>query len=147
MTIMKWAARRGAALALAGAIAALFGAAAQAQPAPPSYAVHQESIAGTVRSFDGQYTMYVRDEHGSLDRVQLHQGTIITPTGLTLEPGMQVTVYGHSDGPVFVADDIETPYRYIPYPGYGYGYGYPGWGFGFGWGWRGGWGGWRHRCC
>lgn len=135
--------RRFAAAILTAASIALFaGTAAQAQP---GYAVHQESIVGTVRSFDGGYTLYVRDEHGYLDRVQLHQGTIINPTGLTLEGGMHVTIYGHAAGEVFLADEIDTPYRYGPYYGYPYyGYPYPAWGFGlrFGWG-----GGWRHRCC
>ncbi|MGH7737027.1 MAG: hypothetical protein ACREMP_04030 [Candidatus Tyrphobacter sp.] len=132
----------GAAFAAASLLFNPAGAGAQQpdQPLPPdpSYAVHQARIVGTVRSFNGAYTMYVRDRHGNLDRVELHQGTIITPTGLTLRAGMQVTVYGHADGPVFVADDIETPYRYVPYP-------YPNWeGAPWGWGFRWGWG---WRCC
>ena len=129
--------QRGAAATLAAAVVLFLTPAVQAQPA---YAVHQESITGTVRSFDGQYTMYVRDRHGYLDRVQLHQGTIINPTGLTLQGGMQVTVYGRSEGQVFVADEIDTPYRYVPYYGYPYPYAYPEWGVRFGWGWH-------HRCC
>ncbi len=133
------------AAALALTTALLFGSVARAQepyPGPPSYAVRQESIRGTVRSFDGQWLMYVRDGRGNLDRVRLHQGTIITPTGLTLEPGMHVTVYGHPGDGVFVADDIETPYRYVRYQsGYGYPYSYPSWEGNFGWGF-GGFGGW-----
>lgn len=129
------------AFAIVTAMMLLFGSAAQAQE--PSYATHQESIVGTVRSFDGQYTMYVRDQRGYLDRVRLHQGTIINPTGLTLESGMHVTVYGRNAGRVFLADEIDTPYRpgYYGYPG---GYPYPAWGLGlrFGLG-----GGWHHRCC
>lgn len=133
--------RGGIAAGTMAAMALLFGSSAQAQAPPPSYAVHQESIVGIVRSFDGQYTMYVRDQRGNLDRVELHQGTIINPTGLTLQSGMHVTVYGHPAGPVFVADEIDTPYRYMPYP-YPYAYPYPAWGFGVNWGW-----GWHHRCC
>ncbi len=129
---------RVAACAALGASVLFFSTAARAQE--PGYAVHQEAIKGIVRSFDGQWIMYVRAQNGSLDRVALHKGTIITPTGLTLEPGMHVTVYGHPGADAFVADDIETPYRYIPYPGM-YRYPYPAWGFGFGWGWRHGW------CC
>lgn len=136
MSTLKETVRRAT---LTTAFLMLFGAAAQAQP---SYAVHQDSITGTVRSFDGQYTMYVRDNRGDLDRVQLHQGTIINPTGLTLQGGMRVTVYGRAAGRVFLADEIDTPYRNMPYYGYPYGYPYryPAWGFGFGWGWH-------HRCC
>ena len=138
--------RRTVAAAAIGATMLLFGSAAQAQE--PSYAVRQAQIVGTVRSFDGQYTMYVRDERGYLDRVQLHQGTIINPTGLTLEGGMHVTVYGRADGPVFLADEIDTPYRAVPYYGYPYAYGYPAWGVGVRFGWGGWGGGWHHhRCC
>ncbi len=96
-----------------------------------------------MRSFDGAYTMYVRDQGGYLDRVQLHQGTIINPTGIRLEGGMRVTVYGYPEGEVFVADEIDTPYHYRPH--YPNAYPYPGWGFGSGWGWQDGddW----HGCC
>jgi hypothetical protein len=70
--------------------------------------------------------------------VLLHQGTIINPSGLTLQSGMSVTVYGRAEGRVFAANEIDTPYRYTPpidyYP-YGPGYWQP-WGFGWGWGWR-----------
>lgn len=138
MSILKMAGRRAPAAAVVAAMMLLFGSAAQAQER--GYVVHQESITGIVRSFDGQYTMYVRDNRGDLDRVQLHQGTIINPTGLTLQGGMRVTVYGHPEGPVFAADEIDTPYHNVPYYGYGYPYPYPAWGFGLGWGWH-------HRCC
>jgi hypothetical protein len=139
--------RFAAAMLAAASIALFAGTAAQAQP---SYAVHQDKIVGIVRSFDGAYTMYVRDEHGYLDRVELHQGTIINPTGLTLGGGMHVTVYGHPEGPIFVADEIDTPYHHVPgyygYPygdpyGYPYGYPYPAWGIGVRFG------GWHHHCC
>jgi len=140
MSILNVAGRRAPAAAILAAMMLLFGSVAQAQER--GYVVHQESIAGIVRSFDGQYTMYVRDNHGDLDRVELHQGTIINPTGLTLQGGMRVTVYGHPEGPVFVADEIDTPYHGVPYYGYGYPYPYPAWGFGFRLG-----EGWHHRCC
>ncbi len=131
--------RLAAALLTAASVTLFAGTAAQAQP---GYAVRQEAIVGTVRSFDGAYTLYVRDQRGYLDRVQLHQGTIINPTGLTLRDGMHVTVYGYPEGPVFVADEIDTPYRPYPYPYYGYPYPYPAWGIGVRFGW-----GWHHRCC
>ena len=126
-------------------VAALFaGSAAQAQV--PSYAVApQAQIGGTVQGFDGAYTMYVRDQRGYVDRVSLHQGTVINPTGLRLQQGMRVTIYGYPSGQVFVANEIDTPYRYVrayAYPGYPYWY-TPYWGVGLRFG---GWGGWGwHR--
>lgn len=132
-----------------------------AQQAPmPSYAVTKvETIKGTVSSFNGKYSMYVRDVRGYMDDVTLHQGTIINPTGIRLQPGYPVTITGRPNGSTFLADQIDTPFRmvygygYPAYPayGYGYGYGYPypayGLSLGFGWGGYGGWGGWggRHR--
>jgi hypothetical protein len=129
-----------AALGLVATLASSLPALAQ-----PSYATHQESIKGTIQSRSGPYTLYVRARNGDLDHVEMHQGTIINPTGLTLEAGMHVTVYGHGAGPVFDANEIDTPYHYTPpiyyYPGgpwygwphpWGWGWG-PGWGFGWGW--------------
>jgi|HubBroStandDraft_4_1064222.scaffolds.fasta_scaffold509421_1 hypothetical protein len=127
-----------------------------AQDTMPSYAVGKgETIKGTVSGFNGTYTMYVRDVRGYIDNVTLHQGTIINPTGIRLQPGYPVTIYGRTSGSTFLADQIDTPYRIVS----GYGYGYPGYygypyypypayniGIGFGWGWGGGgWGhGWHH---
>jgi hypothetical protein len=81
--------------------------------------------------------VYVRDDRGFTDRVQLRDGTIINPTGLTLSRGQTVTIHGVSNGPVFDAAQIDTPYNktyayaapaygpvYPPYPYYPYGYGY-----------------------
>jgi hypothetical protein len=95
--------------------------------------------------------MYVHDSKGYMDTVRLHKGTVINPTGIKLEPGFRVTIMGHPAGSVFVANEIDTPYHMVGYPGY---YGYPYWGypyywgpavnFGFGFGWGGRWGGrWR----
>jgi hypothetical protein len=127
-----------------------------AQDTMPSYAVGKgETIKGTVSGFNGTYTMYVRDVRGYIDNVTLHQGTIINPTGIRLQSGYPVTIYGRTSGSTFLADQIDTPYRIVS----GYGYGYPGYygypyypypayniGIGFGWGWGGGgWGhGWHH---
>ncbi|MGC2128673.1 MAG: hypothetical protein WA629_01130 [Candidatus Aquilonibacter sp.] len=128
-----------------------------AQQPMPSYAVTKlETIKGTISSFNGATTMYVNDVRGYIDDVTLHQGTIINPTGIRLQPGYPVTITGRPSGSTFLADQIDTPYRivygygYPAYYGYGYGYGYPyypypafglsvGWGWGGGWGWRGGW--------
>jgi hypothetical protein len=136
------------------------GAFAQAEapvpaPAPPSYAVPapppapgDEAIHGRVASFDGGYNLRVNDDRGYIDNVRLRQGTIINPTGLTLAPGMIVTIRGVNTGSTFTANQIDTPYQtygaayaypVYPYAVYGYPYyGYPwgprisvGFGFGF----------------
>ncbi len=107
-----------AALALAAPVAA------RAQDVP-SYAAGDEQgagdqqIRGRILSFDGAYSLAVRDDQGYVDNVELHQGTIINPTGLTLEPGMVVNILGYNSGPYLSANEIDTPYTYggggIPY--------------------------------
>jgi hypothetical protein len=107
--------------ALAG-LCLLLPLAAQAQSAP-SYASQQysspdENIHGRIASFDGGYNLSLRDERGFIDTVQLHPGTIINPTGLTLAPGMVVSVLGYNAGNYFAANQIDTPYSYyggLPY--------------------------------
>lgn len=91
----------------------------------PSYASDEETIKGRIASING-YRMEVRDDRGFVDNVELHQGTVINPTGLTLGPGMSVTVFGYSRGQMFAANEIDTPYSsyaafpaYYPYPFYG----------------------------
>lgn len=121
---------------------------AQQPAAMPSYATRAgETIKGTISGFNGATTMYVRDVRGYIDNVTLHQGTIINPTGIRLQPGYPVTIYGRASGSTFLADQIDTPFRtvvgYYPYPYPAY-YGYPAVSLGFGWGW-GGWGGWGWR--
>lgn len=92
--------------------------AAQAQDMPsyaqgqPSYANGEENVHGRIVSFDGEYALQVRDEQGYIDNVQLHQGTIINPTGLTLQPGMVVSILGYNAGPFLAANEIDTPYSY-----------------------------------
>jgi hypothetical protein len=132
----------------------LSAAAAGAQPARmPSYASGEEIIRGRIASIDGKYQLQVRDERGFLDRVTLHDGTVINPTGLRLSPGQSVTIMGHNTGKSFAANEVDTPYANygIPayangYPPYGYGYypypyrAYPAFGLGFrdrGFGFRG----------
>jgi len=96
------------------------------QPPPPggdvpSYAEappQDEQIRGRIVSFDGAYSLQVRDERGFVDNVQLHQGTIINPTGLTLAPGMIVSILGYNSGSFFAANEVDTPYTFdagIPY--------------------------------
>jgi len=88
----------------------------------PSYAVaaanDDAQIRGRIVDFDGGYSVQVRDENGYIDRVQLHEGTIINPTGLTLAPGMIVSILGYNAGQVFAANEIDTPYTFfagVPY--------------------------------
>jgi hypothetical protein len=78
----------------------------------PSYAQQapDEQIRGYVESFDGGYNLAVRDERGFIDNVQLHDGTIINPTGITLEQGMVVSIVGENDGDFLSANEIDTPY-------------------------------------
>ncbi len=136
-----------AALAALIALAPL-GAAAQPSPPdtptyaapPPSYGSTDEVIHGRVSSFDGAYSLQVRDDRGFIDNVQLRQGTVINPTGIRLAPGMQVTIHGVNRGSAFAANVIDTPYQsYGAIPVYPYGpyvypvypYPYPVYGFGY----------------
>jgi hypothetical protein len=109
----------------------------------PSYAVdapqapQDGTITGTIAAVDGPFDIQVADSNGYGDNVQLHQGTIINPTGLTLEAGMNVTIQGYADGSVFEANEIDTPYEDyagpLPTPVYyGAGYWYPGFAYGYG---------------
>ena len=98
------------------------------QPLPsyakPGYATSEQTIHGRVTVVNGTY-MEIADTNGYTDRIQLHQGTIINPTGIRLAPGMSVTILGHNNGHLFLANEIDTPYQYEgpyaygPYP-YGY---------------------------
>ena len=108
----------------------------------PSYASSDEdTIHGRIVSVDDQYNVSVRDDKGYVDHVRLHQGTIINPTGLSLHPGMTVTVLGVNSGNVLAANEIDTPYNYsrgyaYGYPVYPYAYGYPAVALDFGFGGR-----------
>lgn len=102
--------------------------------ARPSYASSEETIRGRILSFDGRYDLRVRDVRGFVDSVRLHQGTVISPTGLTLAAGMSVTIYGENRGRFFAANEIDTPYHeqaIVPVPVYPYPYPYWGPRFGF----------------
>jgi len=117
------AAAAAAALAIA-ALATPLAAWAQA-PGPggtvPSYAAasKDQAVRGIVASYDGKYVLQVRDRAGYLDNVRLHQGTIINPTGLPLQNGMRVVVYGYNAGQTFAANEIDVdapPVVYAPGP-------------------------------
>jgi len=108
-------------LATLTAVCLAFPVAAQAQDIP-SYAAQQyaddQNIHGRVTGFDGEYGLTVRDEQGYLDNVQLHPGTIINPVGLTLAPGLVVSILGYNAGSYFAANEIDTPYQFysdLPY--------------------------------
>ena len=103
-----------------------------ARPTSPN---SDQVINGRIASTVGKYEITVRDDRGYLDDVHLHQGTIINPTGLKLEPGMRVTIFGYNAGAWFEANEIDTPYRYLPVPVqvyYGPGWWYPGFPYGYG---------------
>jgi hypothetical protein len=110
--------------------------------APPAGNPDDANIHGRILAFDGGYNLQVRDEKGYVDNVQLHQGTIINPTGLTLAPGMIVSIMGYNAGSFFAANEVDTPYQFysgVPYysghPWFYYGpsvslgffFGSPGW--------------------
>ncbi len=152
--------RLAAAICAAASLALPSLAAAQSYP---SYSTaSQQTIKGSVTGFNGAYTVYLQDDKGYGDNVELHDGTVINPTGIKLQEGMRVTIYGYANGSVFSAYriDVAAPAYYgnsgygggygsggyggyggYGYGGYGYGYpyygygGYPGWGIGIGLGW------------
>jgi len=103
---------------------------------PAVASAQDEHVQGTIASINGTWNITVNDASGYTDSVELHQGTIINPTGLTLEPGMNVTIEGYPDGSNFDATEIDTPYRYAgPAPSavyYGPGSWYPGYAYGWG---------------
>jgi hypothetical protein len=104
--------------------------------AQPATASADETITGRIASINGTFTITVNDDRGFVDNVELYQGTIINPTGLTLEDGMSVTLVGYADGSQFVANEIDTPYTLSeaapPPVYYGAGWWYPGFAYGYG---------------
>lgn len=109
---------------------------ASAQGIPPYATASSEQVHGTIASINGTWNISIDDVNGYVDNVELRQGTIINPTGLTLEPGMSATILGYTDGNRFDAIEIDTPYRYGgPRPTaiyYGPGWWYPGFAYGYG---------------
>jgi hypothetical protein len=81
------------ALAFAAALA-IGPTAAQAQMSPGMAArTLEHAEAGVVASVQGSSLTLQDGRH-----VFLHQGTVINPTGLTLAPGMHITIRGTRDG-------------------------------------------------
>jgi hypothetical protein len=138
------------------ATTAMFVAAVFAGPSPagadlPSYATGDETITGTISALPGKYDLILQDQRGFNDSVTLHDGTVISPSGTTLQTGEAVSIIGHADGKTFDADEIDlqdadssdtagpsdtgtvpgSQYYYGPYggnayPGYVIPYGSPG---------------------
>lgn len=155
MIRVKFSGRILGALATAAAVAAL------AFPVPAS-AQAEETISGTVASFDGQFDMYVKDAQGGKDHVRLHQGTAVYPKGFVPATGDEVFITGFVDNGVLEAEEIDEGTEagaagddgYLDYATPGdapyaapapYGYNYWDWaalGFGLGFGYWGccGWG-------
>lgn len=61
------------------------------------------SISGTVTSFSG-YNMTLNGGQS----VSLHQGTVINPTGTTIQPGMNVVISGYPNGGTFNANEVDV---------------------------------------
>jgi hypothetical protein len=124
-----------AALLSLAAFSAPLAAFAQEMPAAPSAPTYarptangEETIHGRIDRFDGKYALQVHDDRGFIDNVEMHQGTVINPTGLQLQPGMAVTILGNNRGSSFAANEIDTPYQSygiapVVYP-YGIGIGF-----------------------
>ena len=94
---------------LAGAALALAFPIAVSADTTPSYATGApETIHGTIATITGKYTLTLSDDRGFTDRVTMHDGTVIAPTGITLVTGQEVTIVGHTDGNAFDADEIDT---------------------------------------
>jgi len=74
----------------------------------PSYATTDETIRGTIVALTGKYALTLQDERGFMDSVTLHDGTVIGPTGVTLQTDEAVTIVGHAAGSTFVADEIDV---------------------------------------
>jgi len=92
------------------AIALVAPLAASAQPpAPTAPAGARAHLIGTITDFHGKYGVVVRDAHGALVTVQLHQGTVIEPVGLRLERGMVVVLAGTAETGAFAADRVDVP--------------------------------------
>lgn len=120
-----------------GALPLGAGAQVPAQTLPPyAQPASDQTIAGRIAAINGAFNITVNDDKGTVDRVTLHRGTIINPTGLTLAAGMHVKIMGYTSGTTFVANEIDTPYQYAgPIPGpvyYGPGWWYPGFVYGYG---------------
>jgi hypothetical protein len=90
------------------AIVASAGLLAASQVSPDSTSARAATLTGTIAAFDGKYHLQLRDEHGSLDDVTLHRGTVIMPIGQRLTSGMHVTISGTTNGRSLDADEVDV---------------------------------------
>jgi hypothetical protein len=74
-----------------------------------------KTVRGVVSSIDGKYSMKVHDRYGVITKIRLRSGTIIRPNGLTLRPGMRVSVIGieRHAGASLDAREIDAPYHFV----------------------------------
>ena len=69
---------------------------------------YEHAIVGRVAAF---WPYNVRLRNG--EHIELHEGTIINPRGITLRGGMNVRIWGHPDGDGdFIADRIDLIARH-----------------------------------
>jgi hypothetical protein len=78
--------------ASAGVAATAAPALSQTVPYYAPYGYDAHDVRGTVSYFSG-YVMTINTRKGQIE-VQLHRGTVINPLGMTIRPGMHVTVHG-----------------------------------------------------
>lgn len=97
-------------LALAATIAVGLPLAASAQPYPGGwhdngrYDRRGGEMSGRITAF----SPYNLDIAGA-PHIRMHNGTVIYPTGIGLQPGMRVNVFGHRNGDgTFEADEIDV---------------------------------------
>jgi hypothetical protein len=72
-----------------------------------------QPLHGVITAIHGRYGFAVRGDRGDAESVTLHRGTILNPTGLQLQAGMQVTIAGHPSRGTFAADKIDAPREYL----------------------------------
>lgn len=106
--------------ALALAATTFFASAPAAASAAEAHLTH---LRGTIAAVDGKTDLRVLTTSGANVAVSLHRGTIIAPLGLTLRPGMNVSLSGSSDGSRFDATEIDAPYHIVAAPSVPFDYG------------------------
>jgi hypothetical protein len=74
-------------------------------------AIAQNHVQGTIVEIVGKYDVRVKTARGDIADVTLRPGTIINPTGMTLRPGIAVTVLGSANANSFAATRIDTPFH------------------------------------
>jgi hypothetical protein len=105
-SLLLGAALLGTSLSLA---ASALPARADADDGPPPYLLRAERnghvLVGTVASF-APYRLLLARGPNRTTQVDLHDGTVIEPTGTSLTPGMHVLVRGYWSKGTFIANRI-----------------------------------------